>query len=104
MTEKAISSEWIASGAHVQTLYKNVGGMMPFYHTIARTDQPLVAPDDQLKHARLIAAAPELLAACEMALNEGDDHLVIEYMKIAIKKAKTGEPMYRTGLEETETI
>ena len=42
------------------------------------------------KDAKLIAAAPELLAACLMALDEPDDYLAIKAIKAAIYIA-TGE-------------
>lgn len=52
-------------GIYVQTIYTPTDGGKPFYHTIARTDQPLVPPGQQGANAHLIAAAPDLLAACE---------------------------------------
>lgn len=47
----------------------------------------------QEANARLIAAAPELLAACEIALANlvpayASDHLVIKSLRAAISKAK----------------
>jgi hypothetical protein len=47
---------------------------------------------DKHANARLIAAAPDLLAACKMALNEGDDHKAIEAIKAAIAKAEGVKP------------
>ena len=38
--------------------------------------------------APLLAAAPELYAACKAALEEGDDYKAIEQLKAAIAKAE----------------
>jgi hypothetical protein len=43
--------------------------------------------------ARLFAASADLLAACENALEDGDDYHAIEVIKAAIAKAK-GEACY----------
>ena len=57
---------WVTDGGtHVQTLYTPTDGGKEFYYTIARTDQALVHPAQQGANARLIAAAPKLLAALE---------------------------------------
>lgn len=40
-------------------------------------------------NARLIAAAPDLLAACLLALEEGDDYIALEAIKKAVTKAQS---------------
>jgi hypothetical protein len=45
--------------------------------------------DDDTANARLIAAAPELLEACKMALDDGDCQTVTEdWLRKAIAKAE----------------
>lgn len=46
---------------------------------------------ENLADARLIAAAPDLLAACKLALEEGDDYIAIKAIKAAIAKAEGRE-------------
>ncbi len=43
---------------------------------------------EQEANARLIAAAPELLAACHMALEKGDDLKALQAIRYAIAKAQ----------------
>ena len=67
---------------------------------VANCDRLTNFPDENLGNARLIAAAPELLAACEVALadltktvnfEEGDEHTVAtcNLLDQVITKAKT---------------
>ena len=70
----------------------------------ARSDTVVVAPREPLPeevaaNLRLIAAAPELLAACEAALeyaphgemcNAGECHCWQRFMRAAVSKAKGG--------------
>lgn len=90
---------WITDGSsHVQTEYTPPDGHRPFFHTIAHTDFPLVHPSQQSANARLIAAAPELLAALEMFVEEwpkrGSDNdvdVAFTLAKLAIAKASGGK-------------
>jgi hypothetical protein len=50
-----------------------------------------VMPDEALANARLVAAAPDLLAACEAALKGVLDPDARKQMKAAVAKAK-GQP------------
>lgn len=43
---------------------------------------------EQETNARLIAAAPDLLAACELALESGDDYAAEQAIRAAVRKAK----------------
>lgn len=93
-TIKTSPAPWVTDGGgHVQALYTPTDGGKPFYHTIARTDQPLVTPEQASANSLLIAAAPKLLQACiasDTAINQKqlDDAVVL--IKEAIADA-TGE-------------
>jgi len=86
-------------GPYVQALYTPTDGGKPFYHAVARTDQPLVLPEQAIGNSRLIAAAPELLDALvnlRKGISPDMDTKDCEYLRnvidAAIDKAKGGAP------------
>lgn len=52
------------------------------------TDLLLHVNQDAEANARLIAAAPDLLAACKGAVEDGDDYRAMKRIKAAIAKAE----------------
>jgi len=70
MTSSHTPSPWETDGGiHVQAIYNPTDGGKPFFHAVARTDQPYVPPVQQSANSRLIAAAPEMLEALEETNN-----------------------------------
>ncbi len=66
IADKITPGDWITDGGcHVQALYTPADGGKPFWHTIARTDQPLVSGEQAGANARLFANSNKLLKAVE---------------------------------------
>ncbi len=88
--------QWVVKSLSVYTDY-GAGHR----HKVADTRQPLFTRECQEANARLIAAAPDLLAALEALVGEADlgevdldddDRAKLEQARAAIAKATGGQP------------
>lgn len=71
MTDNITPGDWITDGGcHIQALYAPTDGGKPFWHTIARTDQPLVSGEQAGANARVMASANKLLDVLEEYLKD----------------------------------